>query len=515
MKWSCPDLLSLYPEDAKGTGWEKVGLSAVRRNGQHGSAANGSGRPLIGRRAQPHSRMKLRVQWKGVLPKTTNQLDLQGEHGMSDIKFSKLKIEGWRQFRSIEIDLHPQLTIITGANGAGKSTILGFFTRHFGYNRNYLATPKRNSGVTSFVYGLFDVLRYSSWFKRSEEQHPQIGEISYTNGVSSAIRLPPSKSLDYNLQIEQQQKVNGIHIDSHRPPNIYRHVSQFPATPPTRSEIGSALNNEYMSYYASGNVQSGSLHHIKMALIQMSIFGHGNSTMEPMPELIDLFSGFEEKLRLLLPPSLGFNKIVIRSPEVLLSTRSGDFLIDAASGGVIKLFEIAWQLFFHSQGSDSFVATFDEPENHLHPSMQKAFLPSVLKAFPEMQIIVVTHSPFIISALRESSVYVLRYSETDYQELDSGMDSDESIKGMMGTRVTAEKLDTVNKAGTASEILREVLGITSTIPDWAEDRVHAITQEFRERLIDDAMLKELYAKLEGEGLASSYPTVIATVSSSK
>ena len=93
MKWSCPDLLSLYPEDAKGTGWEKVGLSAVRRNGQHGSAANGSGRPLIGRRAQPHSRMKLRVQWKGVLPKTTNQLDLQGEHGMSDIKFSKLKIE--------------------------------------------------------------------------------------------------------------------------------------------------------------------------------------------------------------------------------------------------------------------------------------------------------------------------------------------------------------------------------------------------------------------------------------
>jgi ATPase subunit of ABC transporter with duplicated ATPase domains len=193
----------------------------------------------------------------------------------------------------------------------------------------------------------------------------------------------------------------------------------------------------------------------------------------------------------------------------MLSTRSGDFLIDAASGGVIKLVEIAWQCYFYSQANANFVVTFDEPENHLHPSMQKTFLPNILKAFPNIQIIAVTHSPFIISALRDSSVYVLRYDETEVVNADG--EDDSSILGLMGARVIAEKLDTVNKAGSASEILREVLGITSTIPDWAEDRVHAITQEFRNQPINDQTLKALYAQLQREGLASSYPVALASV----
>jgi predicted ATPase len=39
---------------------------------------------------------------------------------MLENAFKRLKIDGWRQFQSIDIELHPRLTIITGANGAGK-----------------------------------------------------------------------------------------------------------------------------------------------------------------------------------------------------------------------------------------------------------------------------------------------------------------------------------------------------------------------------------------------------------
>lgn len=262
-----------------------------------------------------------------------------------------------------------------------------------------------------------------------------------------------------------------------------------------------------MNYYSNGQINQGSLHHIKLSLIQMSIFGHGNNTMEPNPELIRLFSGFEQKLREILPPSLGFERLVIRSPEVLLSTKSGDFLIDAASGGVIKLIEVAWQIYFYSQGKSGFVVTFDEPENHLHPSMQKSFLPNIMKAFPNTQIIVVTHSPFIISAMRDSFVYVLRYEDTDV----ASDGDDQSIKGMMGSRVYAEQLDTVNKAGTASEILRDVLGITTTIPDWAEDRVEQIVADYQGWPMNKDTVAAIYAQLEREGLAASYPTVLASL----
>ncbi|WP_373321427.1 AAA family ATPase [Komagataeibacter europaeus] len=61
--------------------------------------------------------------------------------------FSNIKITGWRQFRNIDIDFHDRLTIITVANGAGKSSILSIPSQHFGWSRNFLSTPKRDDGA--------------------------------------------------------------------------------------------------------------------------------------------------------------------------------------------------------------------------------------------------------------------------------------------------------------------------------------------------------------------------------
>ena len=44
-----------------------------------------------------------------------------------------IKIDSWRQYENINIDFHKQLTILTGANGAGKSTILNIINQHFGW----------------------------------------------------------------------------------------------------------------------------------------------------------------------------------------------------------------------------------------------------------------------------------------------------------------------------------------------------------------------------------------------
>lgn len=339
-----------------------------------------------------------------------------------------------------------------------------------------------------------------------------MGEIEYSDGTTSKIRVPTQASLHYDLNFDRRLEVDGIHIDSHRPPNLYRYVANYPSTPPELRTIGLGLNDEYIGFYSSGGLGNGSLYHIKMTLMQLSIFGYGNATMDPMPELIELFKGFERVLRVMLPKSLGFEKLVIRPPEVLLSTRSGDFLVDAASGGIIKLFEVAWQLYFYSQGRERFVVTLDEPENHLHPSMQKSFLPSILEAFPRLQVIAVTHSPFIISAMQDSAVYVLRYVDADVASTEAH--DDQSIRGLQGTRVVAERLDTVNKAASASEILRDVLGITSTIPDWAEARVQDIVGQFKGTKLDEAALKNIYAALETEGLASSYPSALTSLTRS-
>ena len=47
-----------------------------------------------------------------------------------DVHFSKLILNNWQQFESIDIDIHDRLTIVTGANGCGKTTILNLFSIH-------------------------------------------------------------------------------------------------------------------------------------------------------------------------------------------------------------------------------------------------------------------------------------------------------------------------------------------------------------------------------------------------
>jgi predicted ATP-binding protein involved in virulence len=48
----------------------------------------------------------------------------------------------------------------------------------------------------------------------------------------------------------------------------------------------------------------------------------------------------------------------------------------------------------------------DEAENHLHPKWQKTFISNVLDIFPNLQIILTTHSPFIVSSVKSARIYV-------------------------------------------------------------------------------------------------------------
>lgn len=431
-------------------------------------------------------------------------------NGLSDLKFARLRVDGWRQFEDVEIDLKSRLTIITGANGAGKSTLLSFFIRHFGYNRSLLAIPSGKATGLSFLFGIFNRIQRTGIFGRDRQQpSPQIAEITYSNGVTSIVRIPAQQGLHYNLNVENQQPVSGIHIDSHRSPNIYRHVGQMPLVPPRLDAIGNGLDNEYRQYYSHGGASEGSLYHIKMAIIQMSIFGYGNPTMPAIPELKETLEAFEDKLTQVLPETLGFKGLIVRSPEILISTKSGDFLLDAASGGIIKLFEVTWQLFFFSLTNPYFTVTFDEPENHLHPAMQRTFLSKIMDAFPQANIIVVTHSPFIIGASKDSTVYALHYADTSFVE--EGERVDDAVRGMMGSKVHSILLDNVNKAGTASEILREVLGLDSTIPTWASERVQYIVNKYKGQAVTESAIDSMYEEMEAEGLISSYPEAIASI----
>ncbi len=63
------------------------------------------------------------------------------------------------------------------------------------------------------------------------------------------------------------------------------------------------------------------------------------------------------------------------------------------------------------------VLLIDEAENHLHPKLQKRLLPSVREMFPNIQIIVATHSPFIVGSIPGAKVLLCRRTEAGPSEV--------------------------------------------------------------------------------------------------
>ncbi|MGV1905711.1 AAA family ATPase [Agrobacterium cavarae] len=433
---------------------------------------------------------------------------------VSDNSFRSLKVEGWRQFGRVDLDLHPRLTVITGANGAGKSSLLRLFSRHFGFDRPFLSTPTRSSsGGYTYLTGLFTGSLSKLWkslFSNQRQQTNQVGTLIYGNGQQVALDVPEQAGVQYHVSMNAQQHVAGIHIDSHQPISVFQQVGQIPTTFITTFAAYQSYNNELLSRYQGGHTGYSPTYRMKEALIAMAMFGEGNSQVEGNPEILSAYRGFVEALRKVLPDTLGFIDISVRPPEVVLMTRSGEFLIDAASGGVMTLIDLTWRLHMFSLNNDSFVVTMDEPENHLHPTMQRTLMRRLLRAFPNAQFIIATHSPFMVSSVQDSNVYVLRYVNQE-----SGKIEDEQVMPSHTSRVISERLDTVNKAGNASEILRDVLGVSATIPEWVEEGLDQVVSRYRNTEISVETLKSLRAELSSLGYGELYPTALAAITEGK
>ncbi|WP_240155983.1 AAA family ATPase [Bacillus sp. Ab-1751] len=60
-----------------------------------------------------------------------------------------LTLENWNQFKNLNINFHPQVTIITGTNGSGKSTIVRLISNLLGWEYKEIATPINSPGISS------------------------------------------------------------------------------------------------------------------------------------------------------------------------------------------------------------------------------------------------------------------------------------------------------------------------------------------------------------------------------
>lgn len=414
------------------------------------------------------------------------------------MKFQQIQIAGWRQFLDVEINFHPRMTVITGANGAGKSTLLRILSQHFGVPFQPLATPKADkSGIVSYILGIFGSRHNKA------EAISRVGEIIYSNNHRSYLAVNQSNAVQYNISIENQAHLWGLFINSHRPVSNYQQVGSIPTNAITTEVAYQQYNQELMMRLSNSNTGLSPTYRIKEAIISMATFGLGNANVAGNESLAKSYQDFKVILSKILPESIGFIDIQVRIPDVVIVTSTGEFIFDAASGGLMSLIDLSWQIFLYSQGKDDFVVVMDEPENHLHPSMQRTVLPSLVDAFPAAQFIVATHSPFVVSSVKDSAVYALRYRDMD------GAGEEYLLPGER--RVISELLSFSQKGGAASEILKSVLGVPVTMPVWAERSLDEIASAFSVSDLNAEGIADLRRRLDNAGLGDFYGETLGKI----
>jgi energy-coupling factor transporter ATP-binding protein EcfA2 len=417
---------------------------------------------------------------------------------MSGAKFRNIVVRHWRQFDNVDIEFAESVTILTGRNGTGKTTILNLLAQHSAFPASFLGAPSQSrDSAGRFTSGL--------WKDSSNPPLPldQIGRIQYTTGQTSEIAVTRNVSVSFSPQITPRVVVAVLNIPSHRRLPAYKKVQSIPTLPISRDIALASYQKEFWSAASGGVSKTPPLTKMKEALISMAAFGPGNERVAPNNESYEVLIDFESRLRQIIPSNIGFRRIIVQIPDVIIETDSGRFLIDASSGGLMSLIDMTWQITLFGRRELDFVVVIDEPENHLHPSMQREFLPALVGAFPEAQFIVATHSPFVVSSVRDASVYAFDVDRS-YRDATPISEDLSSVRNAVITK----KIDITDRKS-ASEILRQVLGVPITVPIWIEQELDSILQNYRTNAFTADDIQSIHAELVERGLGDFLPDIVA------
>lgn len=139
------------------------------------------------------------------------------------------------------------------------------------------------------------------------------------------------------------------------------------------------------------------------------------------------FNEFEQMLKLIFEDDqlkLEFN---YRDYSFKICSEGKTFKFTQVSDGFAAIIDIVADLILKMQDDNSLTRAYlkegivliDEIETHLHLSLQKVIMPILTKVFPNIQFIITTHSPFVLSSMDNAVAFDLEQRKpiddlTDY-----------------------------------------------------------------------------------------------------
>jgi predicted ATP-binding protein involved in virulence len=446
------------------------------------------------------------------------------------MKLKTLEITNFRCFESLSIDLDEQLTVLVAKNGQGKSSVLDTiriglwaFVSGFDLAKNpsneagnnisiddvrmlrmsdgqmarqfpCTITLKQNSMYGLNIQGMYEVYKWT----RSRISEAK-GSKTIDNSASRDLKMSASITQenirqsfggDFNLPVfgyygtgrlwsqkpltkEKQNQDVFMRLFAYRdclaPASSYKHFENWFIW------IFECYREEQIKQVEKGLLhESNSKWKDTILVVQQSI----NDILHAETGWRDLeYSISDEKSLVLNHDSQGKLKVEQLSDGI----RNTLAMVADIAYRCVKL---NWHLGLQAAKKTQGIVMIDEIEMHLHPAWQQSILGNLIKAFPNIQFIITTHSPQVISTVAGHQIRILTNNQVIKGEAGTqGAEASRILREVFGVELRAQHLDIVKKLNRYLELIdndkwdtEEALILRQTLDEWSHGHEPELTK---------------------------------------
>ena len=320
---------------------------------------------------------------------------------IKDIKINKLfHLQGFNIPVSDEKCPH---LIITGKNGSGKTILLNAIS-------DFLETVKSDTDMHFTKFREFLVY----WLEKKEKctQQAEMLQIDqqmkfYQERVDKLYGRVEIEVVNIVDVIEKYQDENFV-------------ITFYQAD--RKSKMSEPKNPTKPDYKRKGKIRETATDQFLNFLADLKIqeaLARNEKQVSDADEIRDWFVDFEPLLKQIYQDDkleLEFN---YKDYSFKINTGGKSFKFTEMSDGFAAVLDIVADLILKMQDDKSLVRVYqkqgivliDEIETHLHLALQKIMMAILTKVFPNIQFIITTHSPFVLSSMDNAIAFDLEHRE--------------------------------------------------------------------------------------------------------
>jgi predicted ATP-binding protein involved in virulence len=350
------------------------------------------------------------------------------------LKINKLYLDNYRAFEDFTIDFDDQLTVLVATNGRGKTAILDAIAVAFGTFIN--ATGLAN-GV---VFHREDVRRFKARETQSNEMEEKYPLTLRVNGYIDNSNIEwirefkkpngATTTKDTKLLVNYGEKIRNIvsHGENINLPLISyygtgRLWAQKRATENKKKSETSRLSGyiDCLDSFSSYKAFSSWYEYICKSEFEIKMEALEKENLQLLDnEFSDIRKALQEAVNQIIQNNSGWKDIIYKQKSesiVMQHTQNGELSVTQLSDGIRSMVGLVADIAYrtiklnphlkNAPQETSGIILIDEVDMHLHPKWQQTVLTDLIKAFPNMQFIVTTHSPQVLSTAKREQIRIL------------------------------------------------------------------------------------------------------------